>query len=285
MVNVISVDVEEYFHAANLAEVAPRSSWSQLPSRVVETTEKTLEIFARHKVQGTFFILGYVAQRFPELVKSIQNAGHEIASHGFEHYIAYEQTQAEFLEDVSSSKKLLEDITGIEVLGYRAPNFSITPKNQWAFDCLIEAGYKYDSSRYPVWHPRYANIGASTTPEYVVREKGKILEFPLATARPCSKFNNFNLPIAGGAYWRLLPLPYSLWGLRSRQKQENTCTACYFHPWELDSEQPRFKGLGFLTQLRHYGRTHRFEKVLDSILSSFEFEPFNKRALNIFSEH
>lgn len=283
MVNVISVDVEEYFHAANLAKVAPRSSWAGLPSRVVESTERTLAIFERHAVHGTFFILGYVAERYPSLVQLIHQSGHEVASHGYEHKIAYEQSPEEFLEDVSSSKKLLEDITGVEVIGYRAPNFSITQKNQWAYDMLIQAGYQYDSSRYPVWHPRYANLGTSTTPEFIMREQGRILEFPLATVRPIRYFENLNLPIAGGAYWRLLPLCYSQWGLAKRQRAENTCTACYFHPWEIDSEQPKFKGLGFFTSLRHYGGTRTFENVLDSILSSFEFEPFNKRAFKLFS--
>lgn len=284
MVNIISVDVEEYFHAANLAEVAPRGSWDSLESRVVESTEKTLGIFDRNNTKGTFFILGQVAKKYPQLVNIIKDAGHEIASHGFDHFIAYEQTPDAFFQDVDSSKKLLEDISGEKILGYRAPNFSITSKNQWAYDALIRAGYTYDSSTYPVWHPRYANLGASTEPVFIEREEGKILEFPLVTFKPFSILKALNAPVAGGAYWRLFPLWYSLWGLKKRQNLKNSCNVCYFHPWEIDPDQPFFEKLDRTTQIRHYAGTKKFEKKLDSILSAFKFETFAERSTELYQK-
>lgn len=273
MLNVISVDVEEYFHAANLAAVAGPGKWAALPSRVDYSTHKVIELFARAGIKATFFVLGSVAQSNPQLVREIAQEGHELASHGFGHRIAYEQTPEQFFEDVNRTKQMLEEISGKPVFGYRAPNFSIRDENAWAYDKLIEAGYKYDSSRYPIWHPRYANQDKSTKPEIISRDKGKLYIFPLAVGVLRVFGRELRLPVAGGAYWRLLPKAYLLWGLRGAQKSSPGWFTCYFHPWEFDSEQPFFNKLSFLTKLRHYGRIGTFEQKAEQILRSFSFGP------------
>ncbi len=275
MLNVISVDVEEYFHAANLQPVADPSRWRSLPSRVEPSTRAVLDLFERSNVRATFFILGYCARRYPQLVKDIASAGHEIASHGYGHRIAYQQTPRQFLRDVRIAKQLLEDLTGEEVLGYRAPNFSITSRNQWAYDALIEAGYRYDSSRYPVWHPRYANTAQSVEPELIKRENGSIACFPLAVAPLRLLGREIRLPVAGGAYWRLLPRWFNMFGLR-RIEAEGRWFTSYFHPWEIDGEQPYFKQLPFRTRLRHYGAVSRFESIVEYYLKRFDFAPLKE---------
>lgn len=273
MLNGISVDVEEYFHAANLQAVTPRSRWRNLPSRVVESTEKILEIFDAAQVRGTFFVLGYVARRHPNLVKRIHAAGHEIASHGYFHRIVYHQKPGSFLRDISITKALLEDITGTAVHGYRAPNFSIRPSCHWAYDALIAAGYRYDSSLFPVWHPRYKNTDQPLDPFIIERKGGALFELPLSALSLKVLGNDLRLPLAGGAYWRLLPRGYSYWGLCALEKNPSKSLNCYFHPWELDAGQPRYKELGALTRLRHYGGCVGFPKRLSFFLSRFSFSP------------
>ena len=274
------MDVEEYFHATNIEDVTGRSNWSSLPSRVVESTERVLEIFSQHNTKATFFVLGYVARRHPALVKAIANEGHEIASHGFRHRLVYKQSPKSFLKDVKYSKLLLEDISSSEVLGYRAPNFSITPGHEWAYDCLIETGYKYDSSTYPTWHPRYANTQGSRKSYVIQREKGEIIEFPLAVAAVSFLSKEFRFPVAGGAYWRLLPRMYCRWGLARINERDQTPCHCYFHPWELDPEQPRFRELSMLSQLRHYAGAASFPKTLSFYLERFSFGTIKEIAEN-----
>lgn len=284
MIHSISVDVEEYFHAANLEPEAPPSSWRRLPSRVVESTERTLECFARCAVHGTFFVLGCVAKRHPELIKKIASAGHEIASHGYSHRLAFTQTPKQFLRDVVRSKRLLEDLSGRAVLGYRAPNFSIQPDNSWAYDALIEAGYIYDSSLYPTWHPRYSNLRQPIESFVEKRAHGELFIFPLAVAELNAFRTKVRLPAAGGAYWRLLPEWYCHGVLRARQRRSRSGFHCYFHPWELDAGQPVFTKLSFMTKLRHYGGAETFEKRVEHFLRSFSFAPLSEVALQTFGE-
>lgn len=273
MRNIISVDVEEYFHAANLSAVAGPSQWRRLPSRVEHSTAAVLELFEQHRVKGTFFVLGYCAKRYPQMVRAIADSGHEVASHGYGHRIAYEQSASQFYRDVRIAKGLLEDLTGTAVVGYRAPNFSITPKNPWAYEELVRAGYTYDSSRYPIWHPRYANQNSSLHPETVHLATGSLMVYPLAVAS-CQIFSyEARLPVAGGAYWRLLPLPYLSWGLR-RVNNSGRMAVTYFHPWEMDPGQPVFKELPLRTRLRHYGNTSSFRERLSYFLTRFEFTNF-----------
>lgn len=282
--NALSVDVEEYFHAHNLKNVAPRSQWSSLPSRIEYSTNKTLELFDEYSVKATFFILGYIARRHPGLVKEIAQRGHEIASHGYMHNLAFKQTPKAFLRDIRTSKQLLEDISGCAVYGYRAPSFSVSPKNKWAYDAIAEANYMYDSSLYPIYHPTYGNKTETVSP-FKIKQQGaserELLVCPLAVSR-ISLFNkNYHLPAAGGAYWRLLPKAYLIWTLKRINEQEHRPFVCYFHPWELDVKQKRFHQLPYLTQLRHYGGINGFESKIKFFLSKFNFgtvlELVNKR--------
>ena len=269
MLNALTVDVEDYFHAANLSAVAGKDTWRKLPSRVVESTELVLDILERHNVKATFFVLAYSARRNPQLVKKITAGGHELASHGYGHRIAYEQTPKQFRRDVTLAKNILEQQSGIEVFGYRAPNFSITSKNPWAYKILAEAGFRYDSSRYPIWHPRYANRNQSLNPEKIETESGNLVCFPLAVASKSLFGNTLKFPVAGGAYWRLFPQRPVEAGLRSINRQNRWFTT-YFHPWELDSGQPRFK-LPYLTTLRHYGGVGKLATKIERFLEQFQF--------------
>ncbi len=282
MLNAITVDVEEYFHAANLAPVVPRWNWRSQESRVEASTDRVLALFDRCEVKGTFFILGHSARRFPALVQRIAASGHEIASHGYAHRIAYEQTPAQFSRDVRIAKALLEDISGKTVIGYRAPNFSIVDENDWAYDVLIENGYLYDSSRYPIKHPRYANTSKSRMPELLTRERGSIHLFPLATAELEMFGSTLRIPVAGGAYWRILPRALMNWGLTRVQDKENAWSTCYFHPWELDSGQPRFRQLSLTSKLRHYTGLGGYEKTLEFFLRRYRFDTIRKAAEQSF---
>lgn len=274
MSNILSIDVEEYFHANNLQKVAPVSSWDTLPSRVVDSTNKLLKLLSRKSVKATFFVLGYVAKKHPSLVKEIAQHGHEISSHGFMHQLVYDQSPEQFYNDINDAKKLLEDLSGKEVLGYRAPSFSITEKSPWAYSQLCRAGYRYDSSRYPIWHPRYNNLGKSCDPEIITTEFGKITVYPLATASIKLSNKEIRLPIAGGAYWRHLPLSYIKWGMSQNLKKE--INVYYLHPWEIDSAQPRFKELGKVTQLRHYGGSKNFLRKIEILIDKFTFTSFRE---------
>lgn len=281
--HTLSIDVEEYYHAANLAAVAPPRVWRRLPSRVVISTAKVLDLFDRCNVKGTFFVLGCVAARSPRLVREIAARGHEIASHGYAHRLAYEQSPKQFARDIRRSRRLLEDLSGTPVLGYRAPNFSIREKNSWAYDALIDAGYLYDSSVYPVWHPRYANLGAPTAPFVLKRDRGSLFELPLAAVPLHLGSRELRLPTAGGAYWRLLPGGYTRWALR-RLKAEGRSIHCYAHPWEFDAEQPVFLRLPVRTHLRHYGRVATFERRAEAFLQMFRVAPFRDVIPRIFGE-
>ena len=272
----ISVDVEEYFHALNLEPAIPPARWHSQPSRVEYATNRLLEIFARHNTKGTFFVLGYVARRHPGLVRSIAAAGHEIGSHGYGHRLVYRQNERAFFRDIYRTKRLLEEIAGQSVLGYRAPNFSITDSVPWAHEALIRAGYRYDSSVYPTWHPRYANL-EQPRGTFSIKRNGKVLLiFPLATAQWNLFGRHLRLPIAGGAYWRLFPRTLISAGLRHLILTERLPANCYLHPWEIDQLQPRFDSLSFLTKLRHYGGVNRLEARLDYFLANFRFEPFEQ---------
>lgn len=271
MVNAISVDVEEYFHASNLDPFIGPARWHKLASRVEASTQVFLEIFSRHKVSGTFFILGYVARRHPGLVKEIAALGHEIASHGYSHRLAFNQTPKAFYRDVRRTKLLLEDLTGKSVLGYRAPSFSIKDHNQWAYDELIRAGYVYDSSIYPVWHPRYANQHKPRTPHIITRPEGQLFELPLAVSLLKTPFFSLRVPVAGGAYWRLLPLSFLHWGLERINLHEAQSFVSYTHPWEVDTGQPIVEELSFLSKIRHYGGTKNLPRRLEFFLNKFRF--------------
>lgn len=267
----MTIDLEEYFHATNLDPVAGPARWHSLPSRVEFSTHKTLELLARNATRATFFVLGYSARRHRALILEIAQQGHEIASHGYGHRLSYDLTPKAFFRDVRKTKFFLEDLIGQEVLGYRAPNFSITDRNLWAYDELIRAGYRYDSSVYPVRHPRYGNLQRSVFPEVIRRAEGEIVEFPLATAVLRLIGSEIRLPVAGGAWWRLFPMGYLTWALRRIEKVPGQPLNCYFHPWEIDPGQPRFDALPRLSKLRHYSRVDTFDRRLEAFMKTFAF--------------
>jgi polysaccharide deacetylase family protein (PEP-CTERM system associated) len=264
----MSVDVEEYFHASALTQVAPLSRWETLPSRVDPTTRRLLDLFAERDVKATFFILGWVAERHPGLVRDIAAAGHEIASHGYRHEIVYSIGPDAFREDVRRSRQILEDLVGQPVVGYRAPSFSITRQSLWALDILLEEGYRYDASIFPVRHDRYGIPDAPRHAYAMPLKAGTLVEVPPSTIRLGSQ----NLAVAGGGYFRLLPYWWTRSGLTRLNHRERRPAIFYLHPWEIDTDQPRLP-VGFATRLRHYGNLGRTLDRLARLLSEFRFGP------------
>jgi polysaccharide deacetylase family protein (PEP-CTERM system associated) len=266
--NALTVDVEDYFHVAALAPNIHRDTWTSRESRVVGNTQRLLAIFEQFDVRGTFFVLGWVAERHPQLVRDIAAHGHEIACHGFSHRLVYEQSPEEFYAETLRSKNLLEDITGSAVLGYRAASYSIVRESLWALDILVELGFVYDSSIFPVRHDRYGIPNAERAPHRMSTPNGKfIAEWPLATA----KILGFRLPVAGGGYFRLLPYWLSRWGLASINRRELRPFIFYLHPWEIDPGQPRVAASS-LSRFRHYTNLGKCEERLRRLLEEFRFD-------------
>lgn len=268
IVNAMTVDVEEYFHVTAFDGVLPRSRWDTLESRVCATTDRVLRILDDAGVSGTFFVLGCVAERHPDLVRRIAAQGHEIASHGYAHRLVYDQTPAAFRADVVRAKAILEDASGTPVLGFRAPSYSITPRSLWAFDVLIETGHVYDASIFPIHHDRYG-IPVSPREAYVItRDAGSLVEVPATTCR----WAGLNLPVGGGGYFRLLPYAWTRFGIDRVNRVERRPAIFYIHPWELDPEQPRLP-CGLLSRVRHYRNLHLTESRLRRLLRDFRFAP------------
>ena len=267
--NALTVDVEDYFHVAALAPNVRRDSWDSRESRVVTNTQKLLAMFEQFDVRGTFFVLGWVAERYPRLVKEISAAGHEVASHGYSHRLVYEQPRQEFHEETLRSKTMLEDITGSAVVGYRAASYSIVRESLWALDILAELGFAYDSSIFPVHHDRYGIPDAPRAPHRMTTPNGSsIVEWPLATATVLG----YRLPVAGGGYFRLLPYWLSRWGLASINARDRRPFIFYLHPWEVDPEQPRVAA-SRLSRFRHYTNLGKCEDRLRRLLGEFRFGP------------
>jgi polysaccharide deacetylase family protein (PEP-CTERM system associated) len=265
--NALTVDVEDYFHVSALAPSIRRDSWSSRESRVARNTHRLLDLLEQFGVRGTFFVLGWVAERDPELVKDIAARGHEVACHGYSHRLVYEQSAEEFREETVRAKSLLEDLTGSPVLGYRAASYSIVRKSLWALDTLAELGFAYDSSIFPVRHDRYGIPEAERAPHRLSTPCGKVIvEWPLATARVA----RFRLPVAGGGYFRLLPYWMTRWGLSRINRRERHPFMFYLHPWEIDPEQPRVPA-GWLSRFRHYTNLHKCEERLRRLLGEFRF--------------
>jgi polysaccharide deacetylase family protein (PEP-CTERM system associated) len=268
LVNAMTIDVEEHFHASALASSAPMTSWDRLESRVVRNTDRLLDVLAEARVTATFFILGWVAERHPDLTRRIAAAGHEIASHGYLHQLVYDITPAQFREDVRRSKALLEDQAGVAVRGYRAPSYSITTRSLWALDVLLDEGYDYDASIFPIRHDRYGIPHAPRHPYLLTRGAGRLVEAPPSTVRIAGA----NLPIAGGGYFRLLPYGWTRWGVARVNRIERRPIIFYLHPWEIDPDQPRMAVAG-LSKLRHYRNLHLMEPRLRALIKSFAFGP------------
>ena len=267
--NALTVDVEDYFQVWALSPHIPRAQWEQMPCRVERNTDRILGLLEESGSHATFFILGWIAERYPGLVGRIAGAGHEVASHGYAHFRATEQTPEEFLGDIRRAKTILEDITGGEVTGYRAPSFSVGKSNPWTFDAIAEAGYRYSSSVYPVRHDHY---GMPDAPRFAFRTPAGVLEIPIATARVATG----NLPAGGGGYFRLLPYALSRSLIRRVNAIDAQPAVFYFHPWELDPEQPRIPGTSVKTRFRHYVNLHRTEERLRRLLRDFQWDRMDR---------
>lgn len=267
IVNAMSVDVEDWFQVQALSSVIDRDRWDVQPRRVERNTERILELFARAGVRATFFTLGWVAEHYPAMVRRIVADGHELASHGTAHRRADDQSPDQFRQDVGRSKRLLEDIGGVEVKGYRAPTFSIGPRNLWAFEVLAEEGYAYSSSVYPVRHDFYGWPSAPRSPFQPVGDRG-IREIPITTVQLLGR----NLPCGGGGFFRLLPYRVMRAALRHVNETERRPAIFYFHPWEIDPGQPRVDGLPLKSRIRHYMNLSRTEARLERLCADFVWD-------------
>jgi len=264
----MTVDVEDYFQVSAFDSVVSRDDWDRSESRVRQNTERLLEMFAGHGIQATFFVLGWVAERFPGLVRAIANQGHEIASHGFEHRLVYEQTPEQFRADLRRARIALEAASGQPIFGYRAPSYSITQKSLWALDVLIEEGYLYDASIYPIHHDRYGIPDSPRHIHQIVRPSGSIWELPGSTVR----LGGMNLPIGGGGYFRILPYEWTRRGIQRLNTIEGQPAIFYLHPWEVDPDQPRLPA-PLLSRFRHYRNLAATAPRLTRLMRQFSFGP------------
>ena len=269
--NAMTCDVEDYFQVSAFAPYIDRASWPSRECRVEANMERILALFERNGVRATFFTLGWIAERYPAMVRRIVDAGHELASHGYGHLRASDQSREEFNNDIRSAKALLEDIGGQAVLGYRAPSFSIGHANLWALDALHEAGYKYSSSIYPIAHDHY---GMPDAPRFAFYPNGPdgLLEVPITTLHMGGR----NLPAGGGGYFRLLPYALSRWMMEKVNRDDQESALFYFHPWEVDPGQPRPEGLGAKARFRHYINIDRMERRLEQLARDFKWDRMDR---------
>lgn len=280
--NYLTIDVEDYFHVSAFEEISPPSTWSDRQSRVERNTEKVLALLDEAGVKATFFVLGWVADHYRTLVPKISAAGHEIASHGYLHQRVATQDRQTYRDDIRRSKQLLEDQAGVEVRGYRAPSYSITRQTDWAFDELLDAGFHYDSSIFPMQHdfygipdwPRFSGYAVKQGNAWQAsgqRSNGQVAirELPITTLR----LGKRNLPIAGGGYFRLLPYSVTRWGLKRINQQEQHPFVFYLHPWEFDPAQPRMQGCSAKSRFRHYLNLGKTENRFKRLLKDFSFGP------------
>ncbi|MHC4875301.1 MAG: XrtA system polysaccharide deacetylase [Planctomycetota bacterium] len=266
LTNAMTVDVEDYFHVSGFADrISPRE-WSDFPSRVVASTQRILRVLDAHQTAATFFVLGWVAERFPQLVRDIRKAGHEIGCHSHWHRLVYDLSPDEFRDDLRTSRDVLQDIIGEPVQLYRAPSFSITRQSLWALEILADEGFTGDSSIYPVYHDRYGIPDADPVPHRIATSAGMVDEFP-GTALQLSALR---LPISGGGYFRLYPFRFSRFCLNRYSRQSNRPFVFYIHPWEVDPDQPRLPGR-LLSRFRHYQNLHTTEHKLNALLPQFRF--------------
>ena len=271
--NALTIDVEDYFQVSAMAPYIRRDEWDSRECRVERNVDRILALLDQHHTKATFFTLGWVAERYPAMVRRIVDQGHELASHGYGHQRASDLSEAEFFDDVQRAKGILEDIGGQAVQGYRAPSFSIGTGNLWALDTLLRAGYRYSSSIYPVKHDHY---GMPDAPRFAHEVRPGLLEVPPTTLRLFDR----NLPSSGGGFFRLLPYSVSRWMLQQVNARDAESAIFYFHPWEIDAEQPRVAGIDAKTRFRHYVNIERNERKLDRLLSDFRWDRMDKLFLN-----
>jgi len=269
MINALSFDIEEYFHAEVFSGVVRREQWSGLESRVARTTELLLDVLDEATTAATFFVLGWVAERHAALVRRIAERGHEVACHGYGHQMITRLSRSEFTADVERAKGLVEDAAGVGVIGYRAPTFSVVRETLWSLEVLADQGFQYDSSIFPIVHDRYGIPDAPRFPHRRTTKSGaELTEFPLSTVVR----GRWRIPVAGGGYFRLLPYWVTCRALRDINAREGQPAMVYLHPWELDADQPRLP-MGRLSRFRHSVNTRRTESKLRRLLREFEFGP------------
>ena len=270
--NALTIDVEDYFHVHAFRRVIDRGSWNSYPLRVERNTVRILELLSKHGARATFFVLGWVAERCPNLVRHIAAAGHEIGCHGYAHQVIYDGDEKMFREDVRRAKHVIEDVGGIGVQSYRAPSYSITSSTLWALEILGEEGFEYDSSIFPVWHDNY---GIPEAPRFrYSRELNcgvALKEFPPSTLRFCG----VNVPVAGGGYLRLLPYAVTAWAIRHINQVERQPAMVYVHPWEFDPDQPRVAA-PWRSKFRHYQNLHTTEEKCAKLLEEFCWAPMRE---------
>ena len=266
VVNAMTIDVEDYFHVTAFEGIAPRHHWDDFESRVCRNTDRLLEIFAEARTRATFFVLGWVAERHPSLVRRIAEGGHELACHSYAHRLVYDLTERAFRDDLRRARAVIEDAAGVRVVGYRAPTYSITPRSLWALDILIEEGFRYDASIFPIHHDRYGIPISPRRPYTIRRAVGTIVEVPGSTVR----VGPLNLPVGGGGYFRLLPYEWTQRGIDRLNRRERRPAVFYLHPWEIDPDQPRLP-LGAVARFRHYRNLAETEGRLRRLLADFTF--------------
>lgn len=273
--NAMSVDVEDYFQVSAMEPYVQRTDWDRTPLRVERNTDAVLQLFSDAGIKATFFTLGWVAERCPQLIRRIVDGGHELASHGYQHVRAHQQTREQFAADIRKTKQLLEDLGGVAITGYRAASYSITKQNLWALEELAAAGYRYSSSIYPVKHDHY---GMPDAPRFAHHPRGAdgVMELPATTL----SFFGRNLPASGGGYFRLLPYGVSRWMLGRVNARDRQSAIFYFHPWEIDPEQPRQQGVGAKTRFRHYVNLSRMEGRIARLLKDFQWDRMDRIFLN-----
>ena len=266
--NVLTVDVEEYFHPNAMDAAVDPSQWDSLPSRIEHNTHRVLDLLSEHDVRATFFVLGWVAERLPQLVAEIARRGHEVGCHGYAHRLVYRLGPARFRDDVARGKRVLEDCLGSRVRGFRAASCSIVETTLWALDILIEEGFEFDSSIFPVRHDIYGIPGFHRFAVRLRRDAGEIVEIPLSTVRLLGR----NWPVAGGGYFRILPYWMTRLSVRRLNRRDRAPAIVYVHPWELDVDQPRLPA-GALSRFRHYTNLRHVESRLRRLLREFSFAP------------
>jgi len=264
--NYLTIDVEDYFQVSAFEDIIQPADWDRMEHRVVGNTEKVLAVLAETNTKATFFIVGWVAKKFPQLVRAIHVQGHSIGCHSYWHRKVYDLSPGEFRDDTARAKAILEQIIGEPVLGYRAPSYSITQKSLWALDILKELGFVYDSSIFPIYHDTY---GIPGSPRFAYRHANGLLEYPISTVR----MFGWNLPISGGGYFRLFPYGFSRFFLRSLNSTEQQPFVFYLHPWEVDPDQPRMRQARWLSRFRHYNNLAATVTRLRHLLSEFSFMP------------
>ncbi|MDF1643137.1 MAG: DUF3473 domain-containing protein [Pseudomonadales bacterium] len=264
-VNAMTVDVEDYFQVSAFEKTIHRDQWGSLPLRVENNTYKILELFEEKQIQATFFTLGWVAERCPNLIRDIVAKGHELANHGYSHQRATLMTREQFREDIAKAKTILEDLSGTAVQGYRAPSYSIDETNPWAHDEILETGHRYSSSIVPIHHDLY---GIPDAPRFMYQCDNGLIEIPITTARVLEK----NLPCGGGGYFRMLPYWLFRWGVKRVNQKDQQPAIFYFHPWEIDPDQPRQTDIDLKTKVRHYLNLDRNYHKITTLLDDFNWD-------------